>query len=342
MDLFVSKKTSLLGAVAVWVTMIVSVQAAVSVDGAGATLPHSLYSHWISEFQKTEPQIRIKYHPVGSSEGIRQFLKKNVDFGASDIPLSRKQIKEASEPILQIPTAVGAVAVSYNLRDVKTPIQLKPDVLADIFLGKITDWDDQRIADTNPEAHLPNQPIFVIHRSDGSGTTAAFTQYLSKVSHEWKKSTGSGPTIHWPVGLGGKGNEGTATLIKQTPGAIGYVGLTYAEKFHLNSAAIENREGSYRLPTVNSISAAAENAISRVPRSLLISISDPKGKDSYPICSYTYLLVYQSMSEEKGKPLIQFLSWALSKGQSTAAQVQFAPLPSQVLEKVKEKIKKIA
>ena len=318
-----------------------SAQAATLINGAGATFPYPLYSKWFAEYQKENSEVQINYQSIGSGGGIRQFLEKTVDFGASDAPMTDEQMGKADPHAVHIPTVMGAVVLTYNLPSVTTELKLTPEIIAEIFLGKITTWNDAKIQKANPGVTLPKDAVLVSHRSDGSGTTNIFTDYLSKVSPDWKSKVGVGPSVNWPVGLGGKGNEGVTGLIKQTPGAIGYVELIYAVNNKLPVAKIKNKAGTFVEPSVKSVTLAAQGALKNMPADFRVSITDADGKDSYPISGFTYLLVYEKMSGEKGKGIVKFLDWALHAGQKFAEPLAYAPLPTSLVKKVEDKVKKI-
>ncbi|MGK5082617.1 phosphate ABC transporter substrate-binding protein PstS [Bdellovibrionota bacterium FG-1] len=317
--------------------------AASQINGAGATFPYPLYSKWFSEYQKVAPEVQINYQSIGSGGGIRQFSEKTIDFGASDAPMTNEQLGKASAPILHIPTVLGAVVVTYNLPEAGEQLKLTPEVLADIFLGKVAQWNDPKIAASNPGVKLPATPIFVTHRSDGSGTTFIFSDYLSKVSPEWKQKPGAGTALNWPVGLGGKGNEGVTGLVKQTPGAIGYVEMIFAQENKLPMASLKNKAGQFVRPSPKSVTAAADASLKSIPEDFRVSITQAEGKDSYPLSGFTYLLVWKDMkaSPEKGKSLIKFLKWAMREGQKMAEPLAYAPLPKSVIKKVEAKIESI-
>jgi len=312
-----------------------------TINGAGATFPYPLYSKWFSEFHKVDPTVEINYQSIGSGGGIRQLLDKTIDFGASDAPMTDEQMAKSQVPILHIPTALGAVVVTYYLPGVTKPIQLTPDVIADAYLGKITEWQDARIQKINPGVSLPNMPIMIVHRSDGSGTSAVFTDYLSKVSPEWKTKVGSGTSVKWPTGLGGKGNEGVTGLVKQSPGSLGYIELTYAQTNQLPTALIKNKAGNFMAPSPKSVTAAAASALEKMPKDFRVSITDSEGKEAYPISSFTYLLVYGKMDVKKGAKITQFMNWAVAEGQSFAEPLHYAPLPKQLIASVKSRIGEI-
>jgi phosphate transport system substrate-binding protein len=311
------------------------------VNGAGATFPYPLYSKWFEEYIKVDPDVRFNYQSIGSGGGIRQITERTVDFGATDGPMTDELLKKAPAEILHIPTALGAVVATYNLPGSPT-LAFSGDVLADIFLGKITKWNDDRIKALNPAATLPNQPIVVVHRSDGSGTTFIWVDYLSKVSPEWAQKVGRGTSVSWPVGLGGKGNEGVAGQVKQVPGALGYVELAYAITNKLPAASIRNQAGKLVAPTIESTTAAAAGVATSMPDDFRVSMTNPPGADAYPIASFTWLLVYKDQpNEAKGRALVKFLWWAIHDGQKHPAALLYAPLPAPVVKQIEAKIKQI-
>ena len=312
------------------------------INGAGATFPYPLYSKWFSDYRKIDPSVEINYQSIGSGGGIRQLLEKTVDFGASDAPMTTEELAKSSVPVLHIPTVLGAVVVTYNIPGVEKNIKLTPEIIAGMYLGTVNKWDDEKIAAANPGVTFPKDtPIVVAYRSDGSGTNAIFTDYLAKVSPEFKEKVGAGKSVKWPVGLGGKGNEGVTGLVKQTPGTVGYVELIYAETNKLPVATIKNKDGSFVAPTTKSVTAAAQGALKSMPADFRVSITDAGGKESYPISGFTYLLVYQKMDSTKGPKLVKFLNWALGDGQKNAEPLAYAPLPKSLVAKVKSKIKTI-
>lgn len=316
--------------------------AQLQLNGAGATFPYVIYSKWFDEYRK-ETGVRFNYQSIGSGGGIKQVIEGTIDFGATDGPMTDQQLADAKKKqgtdILHIPTVMGADVVCYNLSGVSKGLNLDGPTLADIFLGKITKWNDDRIKKLNAKLNLPNKAIIVAHRSDGSGTTYIFTDYLTKVSKEWETKVGKGTSVNWPVGLGGKGNEGVAGLVKQIDGSIGYVELAYAVQNKIPYANIKNKAGNFVEATFNSVSAAAEGASKNMPEDLRVSITDADGKDSYPISGFTWLLVYQNMKNEaKATALVKFLKWAMGKGQSFAAGLYYAPLPKQVVKLCEKKI----
>jgi phosphate transport system substrate-binding protein len=316
--------------------------AEVLVNGAGATFPYPLYSKWFSEYAKIDTSVKFNYQSIGSGGGIKQITAQTVDFGASDKFLSDEELKAAPGRLLHIPTVMGAVVVTYNLPGVSKGLKLNSEDVANIFLGKITKWNDKRIADDNPDVNLPDKAIIVVRRSDGSGTTSIFTDYLSGVNSEWAKQVGKGASVKWPVGLGGKGNEGVAGQIKTTQYTIGYVELAYAFENKLPYATLKNKAGSWVEPSIQTTSAAAAAAIKNMPADYRISLVNQPAKDAYPIVGFTWLLVYQDQKDkEKGKKLVEFLNWSLHKGQKMAAPMLYAPLPESVVKMVEKTIKTI-
>ncbi|HEX8071878.1 MAG TPA: phosphate ABC transporter substrate-binding protein PstS [Pyrinomonadaceae bacterium] len=314
----------------------------VRLQGAGATFPAPLYQKWLSEYGKLAPQAQIDYQSIGSGGGIQQIQAQTVDFGASDAPMSDQDLKKAPAEILHVPTVLGAVVVTYNLPGNTQPLRFAPGVLADIFLGRIKRWDDPRIKADNPTATLPAADISVVHRSDGSGTTAVFTDYLAKVSPDWKQKPGTGKSVDWPVGLGAKGNEGVTGQIKQTPHTLGYVELAYAVQNKLPVAELKNHAGNFVAPTLDAVTAAAAESVAQMPDDLRVSITDAAGASAYPIASYTYVLVYREQKDAaKGKALVDFLWWGIHDGERYARDLQYAPLPPQVAQKAEAKLKAI-
>jgi phosphate transport system substrate-binding protein len=299
--------------------------------GAGATFPGPIYSKWFSDYA-TKAGVKVNYQAIGSGGGIKQLQEQTVDFGASDAPMSDTELQAAKGgPVLHFPTVIGAVAIAYNLPEVQQPLKLTGTVLADIFLGKITKWNDSRIASLNSGAKLPATDILVAHRSDGSGTTYIFSDYLSAISPAWKAQPGKGKELAWPVGIGGKGNDGVTGVIKQTPGGIGYVELAYAKQNKLPVALLQNAAGQFVAPSVEGATAAAEGALSALGANTdyRVSIVNAAGAQAYPIASFTWLLIYKNMPDAaKAKKVADFLKWYLSTGQQEAATLDYAPLPS--------------
>jgi phosphate transport system substrate-binding protein len=303
---------------------------ALLVNGAGATFPFPLYSKWFSEYNKLRPELRFNYQSIGSGGGIQQITNGTVDFGASDAPMTDAELARAPQ-VVHVPTVLGAVVVTYNAP--VPALRLTPELVAGIFLGRIQKWDDPAIAAVNPGVKLPSSSVVVVHRSDGSGTTAIFTDYLAKTSPEWKEKVGAGKSVRWPAGLGAKGNEGVTGLVKQTPGAVGYVELAYANQNHLAMAELRNHDGVFVKPTLASTSAAATGVA--MPDDFRVSITDAPGKEAWPIASFTYLLVPRDQKDPaRGAALLRFLWWAVHDGQRLASPLDYAPLPAPVVEKV--------
>lgn len=312
----------------------------VDLTGAGATFPYPLYSKWFADYANATG-VKINYQSIGSGGGIRQISEGTVDFGATDGPMKDEELAKAKGPILHIPTVLGAVVVTYNVPGLTKPLSITGDVLADIFAGKIKKWNDPRIVALNPGAKLPASDILVVHRSDGSGTTYVFTDYLSAISPAWKAGPGKGKEVSWPVGLGGKGNEGVSGQVKQTPGSIGYVELAYAKQNKLPVAAIRNTAGKFVLPSVETITAAAAAAAEKLPENTdyRISIVNAPGENAYPISSFTWILVYQQQADSvKGKKLVDFLRWALTEGEKQAVTLDYAPLPATMASQLQKRL----
>ena len=325
------RPAGLIGILALALGAFGSVSAAKLINGAGATFPYPIYSKWFDEFHKLHPDVRINYQSIGSGGGIRQVIEGTVDFGATDGPMTDEQLAETKTPILHLPTVLGAVVVTFNVAGLEQ-LRLTPDVLAGVFLGKITAWNDAAIAKENPGVALPDAGIVPVHRSDGSGTTYVFTDYLTKVSPAWKETVGRGTAVSWPVGLGGKGNEGVTGLVKQTPNAMGYVELAYAIQNKLPYAAIRNASGSFVMPSLASVTAAAGSASANMPPDFRVSITDPSAPDAYPIASFTWLLIPTRYEDPAtGRALKQFLEWMLDGGQKLAPPLDYAPLPDSVV-----------
>ena len=322
-------------------TLVPVAQAGTQLQGAGATFPYPLYSKWFSEFQKAKGGVEINYQSIGSGGGIRQLLAGTVDFGASDAPMTDEELAKAKGPVLHIPTALGAVVMSYNLPGVPTGLKFTPELIADLYLGKIQKWDDTKIAAVNPGIKLPSLAVIHVYRSDGSGTTAIFTDYMAKVSPAFKSSVGAGKAVKWPTGLGGKGNEGVTGVIKQTPGAVGYVELVYAASNSLAVGQIKNSSGVFVSPTLEGVTAAAQGALKAMPKDFRVSITDSAGKASYPISSFTYLLVYQAGAADKTAMLKDLLTWCLKDGQKLASTLNYAPLPKAMVPSIESVVKTI-
>jgi len=313
----------------------------INLTGAGATFPYPIYSKWFSEYNKAHPDVKINYQSIGSGGGVKQITEKTVDFGASDAPMSDYEMTLVKAPLVHIPTVLGAVVLAYNLPEIGEDLKLTGENVADIFLGNITKWNDPKIAAVNPGKNLPDTVIVVAHRSDGSGTSYVFTDYLSKVSHTWKGKVGTGKSVNWPAGLGGKGNEGVTGLIKQTPGSIGYIELGYALQNKIPFASVKNKSGDFIKPSIESVSAAAAGV--KLPEDYRVSITDADGKDAYPISAFTYLLVYKKQADAvKGKALVDFLKWAMHEGQKAAPALYYSPLPEAVGSRVDQTIAQIS
>lgn len=318
-----------------------SAAAATNLNGAGATFPNPIYQKWFSEYHKQHPDVAINYQSIGSGGGIKQLQAGTVDFGASDGPMTDEQLAQTPFRVFHIPTVLGAVVPTYNIPGVNRELKFTPDVLADIFLGKITRWNDPRIAKANAGVQFPDSDIVVVHRSDGSGTTYIFTDYLSKVSPEWAGKVKKGTSVNWPVGLGGKGNEGVAGMVKQTEGSIGYVELIYALSNKMPYGSVQNAAGQFVKGSLESTTAAA-GSMKQMPDDFRVSITNAPGKAAYPICSFTWLLVPVEWSDAgKEKTFVDFLNWMVEKGQSMVQSLDYAPLPKNVALKVKARIKQI-
>jgi phosphate transport system substrate-binding protein len=309
------------------------------INGAGATFPYPIYSKWFDEYAKVDPSVRFNYQSIGSGGGQKQILAQTVDFGASDGPMSDDNLAKAPGKLLHIPTVAGADVVAYNLPG-NPALKLDADTIAGIFLGQIKKWNDPKITALNPGVTLPDQEIVVVHRSDGSGTTYIWTDYLSKISPEWKTKVGTNTSVNWPTGIGGKGNEGVAGQIKQTLGALGYVELIYAVQNKMPYADVKNSAGNFIKPSLESVTAALATA--DIPDDFRFSMTNAPGKDAYPIAGATWLLVYEQQKDAtKGKKLVEFLKWALTDGEKMAKDLQYAPLPESVQQRVLKRIGEI-
>jgi phosphate transport system substrate-binding protein len=312
-----------------------------TVNGAGATFPNPIYSKWFSEYNKLHPDVQINYQSLGSGAGIRQLLSGTVDFGASDGPMSDEQLAQSKTKILHIPTVLGAVVPAYNVPGITGEIKFTPEALAGIFLGRITNWNDPAVAKVNPGVNFPNQPIIVIYRSDGSGTTFIFTDYLSKISKDWSNTVGKGTSVSWKNGMGGKGNEGVAGQIRQLTGSIGYVELIYAVQNKITYGSVRNAAGDFVKASLDGVTEAAAS-VKTMPADFRVSITNAPGKAAYPISSFTWLLIpVQSKDPKKGKIIADFLDWMVNDGQKMTSQLSYAPLPASVVEKVKVAIKQV-
>jgi phosphate transport system substrate-binding protein len=306
----------------------------VLLNAAGATFPFPMYSKWFDKYHQAHSNVQINYQSIGSGGGIRQLLDKTVDFGASDGPMNDEQLKQASMPILHFPTVLGADVPSYNLPGVNAELNFTPEALGGIFLGKITKWNDPAIASANPGVKLPSEDIVVVHRSDGSGSTYIWTDYLSKVSPEWQSKVGKATSVNWPVGLGGKGNEGVAGLVQQTPNSLGYIELIYAIQNKIAYGRVKNSSGVFVKADLTSVSAAAAAASKSMPDDFRVSITNPDGKAAYPIASFTWLLIPAKFTDTAKRDVVKdFLKWMLTDGQQDCEALSYAKLPKEVVAK---------
>lgn len=319
-------------------------QGSIRLTGAGATFPYPIYSKWMLEYHTQHPNVEINYQSIGSGGGIRQFTDHTVDFGASDGPMTDVQIQAVNGNVLHIPTVLGADVPTYNIPGVTRQLRFTGDVLAGIFLGQITKWNDSRITGINPGIPLPDQDIVVVHRSDGSGTTYIWTDYLTKVSPDWAQRVGKGTSVNWPVGLGGQGNPGVASTVKQTPGAIGYVELIYAVQNHIDYGLVRNKAGNYIQASLESATRAAAGAVATLDPNtdFRISITDPDGAQAYPIASFTWLLIPKEMSDAtKARTLLEFVWWATHDGQQYNEGLSYARLPEPVVRLEEQRLKSV-
>lgn len=317
----------------------VTSQGSLAINGAGATFPYPIYSKWFSEYDKAHPNVQINYQSIGSGGGIRQLMNQTVFFGATDGPMTDEQLKSAPGPVLHLPTVLGGVVPIYNVPGAGD-LKFSGAVLADIFLGKVKKWNDPSIAKLNAGAKLPATDITVVHRSDGSGTTYIFVDYLSKVSPDWKQKVGAATSVEWPTGVGGKGNEGVAGLVKQTPGSIGYVELIYATQNTIPYGSVRNKAGQDVKASAESVTAAAASA--QIPPDFRVSITDADGQNAYPLASFTWILLYQNPSDKaRGKAMVDFMRWALADGQQFATQLGYAPLPQAVVKMEMDALSKV-
>ncbi len=313
-----------------------------NINGAGATFPYPIYSRWFAEYNKIHPEVKINYQSIGSGGGIRQVSEGTVDFGATDGPMSDQQIAEAKVKTMHIPTVLGAVVPVYNLPGINKELNFSSDVIADIYLGKISKWNDGRIAKDNPGVSFPDKAILPVYRSDGSGTTYIFTDFLSKVSSDFQGKVGKGTSVKWPTGIGQKGNEGVAGMVRQSPFSFGYVELIYARANNMQFGAVKNKAGKFLKATTDGVTAAAAAASKSMPADYRVSITNADGADSYPISSFTWLLIpLKSADPAKGKALQGFLEWMLDSGEAEASSMTYAPLPKPVLDKVRQTIKSV-
>jgi phosphate transport system substrate-binding protein len=308
-----------------------------TLNGAGATFPYPIYSKWFSEYHNQHPEVQVNYQSIGSGGGIRQVQAGTVDFGATDGPMTDEQIATSKVKVLHVPTVLGAVVPAYNIPGLSQEVKFTPDILAGIFMGKISNWNDAAIAKANPEIKFPNQSITVVHRSDGSGTSYIFTDYLSKVSADWQGTTGKGTSVKWPVGVGGKGNEGVAGMIRQLPGSIGYIELIYALQNKIEYGSVKNASGQFVKASLESTTAAATGV--KMPADFRVSITNAPGKTAYPIASFTWLLIPTSPTDKaKGKMVKDMVLWVLDNGEGMASGLSYAPLPKEVVDKAKAAI----
>jgi phosphate transport system substrate-binding protein len=329
-------------ATALGLSMVAGALGAQQINGAGATFPNPIYSKWFSEYNKLHPSVQINYQPIGSGGGIRQITNQTVFFGATDGPMTPEQLLAAPAKIMHFPTVLGADVPVYNIPGVSAQLKFTGMLLADIFLGKITKWNDPAIAKVNAGVSLPNLDITVVHRADGSGTTYIFCDYLAKVSPEWKKRVGVATAVNWPVGLGGQGNAGVAGLVSQTPGAIGYVELIYALQNKIAYGSVQNMSGEFVAATPSSVTAAAAATKGKMPADFRVSITNAEGKGVYPISSFTWILLYEKPKDKKQSAvMLDFMKWALTDGQKFAGDLGYAPLPAEVVEMEMKALAKI-
>jgi phosphate transport system substrate-binding protein len=336
-------KTRSLGIAAVALaTATLGAQQTVQINGAGATFPYPIYSKWFAEYNKLHPNVQINYQPQGSGAGIKQLQSKTVFFGATDGPMTQDQLLASPGPILHFPTVLGGVVPVYNIPNVSQELKFTGDVLARAFLGTITKWNDPAIAKLNPDVNLPNTDITIVHRAEGSGTTYIWVDYLSKVSPDFKKRVGVATSVQWPVGLGGKGNEGVSGLVTQTPGSLGYVELIYALQQKINYGSVQNMNGKFVKASTASVTAAANSAASKMPADFRVSITNAPGDDVYPISSFTWLLLYENAADKaQAKIMVDFMKWALGDGQKFAPDLGYAPLPQSVIEQELKALAKV-
>jgi phosphate transport system substrate-binding protein len=315
------------------VASLIGVVSAQQINGAGATFPYPIYSKWFAEYNKLNPKVEINYQSIGSGGGIRQLTNQTVFFGATDGPMTAEQMQQAPGKVMHLPTVLGAVVPVYNLPGTQGEIKFSGAILADIFLGKITKWDDPALAKLNGGLKLPSTDITVVHRSDGSGTSYIWVDYLAKVSPEWKKRVGVATSVNWPAGVGGKGNEGVAGLVQQTPGSLGYVELIYALQNKIAYGSVQNAEGEFVRASIQAVTAAAAAAVKAMPKDFRVSITNAPGKGVYPVSSFTWLLLYENPKDKaQSKVMVEFVKWALTDGQKFAADLGYAPLPPEVVK----------
>jgi phosphate transport system substrate-binding protein len=326
----------------VFLVMGVSIAAAQRINAAGATFPAVIYQKWFDEYRKLHSNVQVNYQSIGSGGGIAQLTAGTVDFGASDMPMKDDQMAKLKVPVLHFPTVLGGVVPTYNVPGVTQTLKFTPETLAGIYLGSIKTWGDDRLKKDNPGVKFPNNDIVVVHRSDASGTSFVWTDYLSKVSPEWKSKVGANTAVNWPVGLGGKGNEGVAGLVKQTPNSIGYVELIYAVQNQMPSALVKNEAGNFVKADFNTVSAAAAGAAANMPKDFRVSVTNAPGKNAYPISSFTWLLIPTHFSDAgKATAMKAFLQWMLADGQKYATGLSYAPLPKPVIQKELQQIAEV-
>ena len=312
------------------------------VTGAGATFPYPIYSKWFSDYGKAHPDVAVNYQSIGSGGGIKQLMAQTVFFGATDGPMTDDQLKSAPGPIMHFPTVLGAVVPAYNLPNVTAELKFTGPLLADMYLGKVKKWNDPAIAKLNPGVSLPNLDITIVHRSDGSGTSYIWCDFLSKTSPEFKKKVGVATSVNWPAGVGAKGNEGVSGMVRQAPGSIGYVELIYAKHNDVTYGAVQNGAGEFVRATLESVTAAAASTATTMPADFRVSITNAAGKGVYPISSFTWILMYQNPTDKlRGRIMVDFMKWALSDGQKEAGPLGYAPLPQQVIDLEKQALEKI-
>ncbi len=314
-----------------------------SLTGAGSTFAFPIYSKWFGEYSKVQPGVNINYQSIGSGAGIQQFTAQTVDWGATDAPMTDAQLTKAPKQVLHVPTVAGAVAITYNVQGVPNKLKLSGLTLADIYLGKIKNWNDPALKADNPGVNFPDEPIVTVHRSDGSGTSNIFTSYLSAVSPDWSSQVGHGTEVKWPVGLGGKGSEGVTGQVKQSEGSIGYVELSYAKQNNLPYALIKNKSGNFVEPTLENTTAAIQTAVANMPADFRAgSVGNPDGASAYPISGFTYILVYKDQQDQaKGKALVDFLWWGIHQGQQYAASLDYVAQPPAMVKKVEAEVREI-
>jgi phosphate transport system substrate-binding protein len=336
------KTLAVLSVLLIVATIAVAQGGPILLNAAGATFPYPIYSKWFDQYHQLHPSIQINYQSIGSGGGIRQLLDKTVDFGASDGPMTDDQLKQASVPVLHFPTVLGADVPTYNIPGIQAELNFTSEALAGIFLGKVTKWNDPAITSANPGVKLPGDDIVVVHRSDGSGTTYIWTDYLSKVSKEWNDKVGKSTSVNWPVGLGGKGNEGVAGLLKETPDSLGYVELIYAIQNHIPYGRVKNSSGAFVKADLASVSAAAAAVANFMPDDFRVSITNPEGKAAYPVASFTWLLIPSKFSDTTKRDTVKdFLKWMMTDGQQFCEPLAYAKLPKEVVTKEMKALEKI-